>query len=417
MTAQIGILNKKAIVLATDSAVTIRTSKNEEKVFNSVNKLFSLSKVKPIGVMIYGNAELLGTPWETIIKVYRKQLTSDFKTLKEYANDLIHWLENNSKALFSKKIQEHYFYSSIQSFYYGQIVTPIEGIAESTIKEKKKLEEKEIAQLLKQHIEDILKNLKSRDFINNFDEKFTSDLIKSKKKKIQEIIDNIFDKRFLTKGLEEKLLQISGYIFTKDVFQDSYSGLVVAGFGDDDIFPSLYEFDIEGVFCNRLKYKVLNETEIKADGHTASIMPFAQDDVIKNFISGIHPFMLKFLEDLFPLYSQKIIEEINGNNELKKKLDKINKHLFQVCINETKKYSDPIIDMVSLMPITEMCHFAESLVNLTSLRKKITMQTETVGGQTEVVSITKGEGLIWIKRKHYFEPHLNPGFSQNYLEI
>ncbi len=82
-----------------------------------------------------------------------------------------------------------------------------------------------------------------------------------------------------------------------------------------------------------------------------------------------------------------------------------------------KQFSEPIIDMVALMPITEMCEFAESLINLTSLRKKVTMQDETVGGETEVISITKGEGLIWIKRKHYFDPKLNQSFINNYLNI
>lgn len=414
MTAQIGILNKKAIVLATDSAVTIRTSENEEKVYNSVNKLFSLSKVKPIGIMIYGNAELLETPWETIIKIYRKQLDKDFKTLEGYSNDFISWLEGNSKKLFSKKIQDHYFYTSILSFLHNFILQPIE----EKIKEVDgKITKGEIDNLLKSTVDEVFKNLKKSEFINNFDEEFTSKLIKSKNKEITGIVKKIFEKNNLPKPYNDKLLKIAGYVFTKDIFKNNYSGIVIAGFGDDDIFPSLFEFDIEGSFENKLKYKLLKKTEIKSDENTASIIPFAQDDVIRNFMDGIHPYMLKFLDDLFPLYSKKIIEEVKGDKRLENKLEKINKTLFKVCLDKTKNFSSPIINMVSMMPITEMCHFAESLVNLTSLRKKITMQTETVGGQTEVVSITKGEGLVWIKRKHYFNPKLNPGFVKNYLNI
>ncbi len=72
MTAEIAILNKSAVALAADSAVTITTSQGQ-KIYNT-NKLFMLSKYHPVGIMIYSNAELMRVPWETIIKVYRTHL-------------------------------------------------------------------------------------------------------------------------------------------------------------------------------------------------------------------------------------------------------------------------------------------------------------------------------------------------------
>jgi len=58
MTAEIAIMNKEAIAIAADSAVTLR----EGKIFTSANKIFSLSKYRPVGVMIYGNATFMGIP-------------------------------------------------------------------------------------------------------------------------------------------------------------------------------------------------------------------------------------------------------------------------------------------------------------------------------------------------------------------
>ena len=77
MTTEIAIMNKSAVALAADSAVTIAltgTQGREHKIFNSANKLFALSKYCPVGIMVYGNASLMGIPWETIIKVYRRNL-------------------------------------------------------------------------------------------------------------------------------------------------------------------------------------------------------------------------------------------------------------------------------------------------------------------------------------------------------
>ena len=53
-------VNKTAVALAADSAVTITNPKGQ-KIYNSMNKLFTLSKYHPVGVMIYGNGHLMGS--------------------------------------------------------------------------------------------------------------------------------------------------------------------------------------------------------------------------------------------------------------------------------------------------------------------------------------------------------------------
>ena len=63
MTAEIVIMNREAVALASDSAVT-SISGSGSKIFTSANKLFSLSRYNPVGVMIHGNATLMGVPWE-----------------------------------------------------------------------------------------------------------------------------------------------------------------------------------------------------------------------------------------------------------------------------------------------------------------------------------------------------------------
>jgi len=87
MTAEVAILNKLAIALAADCAVTVQTIKGQAKVYNSANKLFALSRTQPVGIMIYGNAEFMGVTWETIIKECRRCLGEEaFPTIGEYAD-------------------------------------------------------------------------------------------------------------------------------------------------------------------------------------------------------------------------------------------------------------------------------------------------------------------------------------------
>ena len=59
MTAEVAVMNKQAIALAADSAVTFPQEMGR-KIFPSASKIFTLSKYEPVGVMIYGNASLMG---------------------------------------------------------------------------------------------------------------------------------------------------------------------------------------------------------------------------------------------------------------------------------------------------------------------------------------------------------------------
>ena len=59
MTAEVAVMNSQAIALAADSAATFRDEMGQ-KIFTSASKIFTLSKYQPVGVMIYGNASLMG---------------------------------------------------------------------------------------------------------------------------------------------------------------------------------------------------------------------------------------------------------------------------------------------------------------------------------------------------------------------
>ena len=51
------------------------------------------------------------------------------------------------------------------------------------------------------------------------------------------------------------------------------------------------------------------------------------------------------------------------------------------------------------MPPDEMAWLAESLVHLTSVKMRMSLGPEGVGGPVDVAVITKREGFKWIKRK------------------
>ena len=64
-------MNRRALVLAADSAGTVTTwvnGRRERRYFKGENKIFQLSESRPIGLMTFGDADFVGVPWELIVK-------------------------------------------------------------------------------------------------------------------------------------------------------------------------------------------------------------------------------------------------------------------------------------------------------------------------------------------------------------
>lgn len=89
--------------------------------------------------------------------------------------------------------------------------------------------------------------------------------------------------------------------------------------------------------------------------------------------------------------------------------DKLSQH-------KRTNFVDPVLDAVAALPKDELAAMAESLVSLTILKRRVSMTAETVGGAIDVALISKGDGLIWIRRKHYFDKNLNAQFLANYYK-
>jgi len=134
----------------------------------------------------------------------------------------------------------------------------------------------------------------------------------------------------------------------------------------------------------------------------------------------------KFNELVTSTFLSRIIEESGGKLdeaeevELKATFAKIGAEMsnaFEQHLSEWEqtKFVSPVVDIVGDLPKDDLAAIAESLVNLTSFKHKITAEAETVGGPIDVAVISKGDGFIWIKRKHYFQKDLNPVFFTNYF--
>lgn len=428
MTAEIAILNKEAVALAADSAVTVR-SPGGQKIFASANKIFALSKCFPVGAMVYGSAEILGVPWETVIKSYRAELKDrNFATLAEYAEDFIRYL-NTEKSLFPLKVQDNHVYSAIYSYLClirDEIVLCVDKLLET-----RSLEENEISEICSDVVGRHRREWKKADPMNAGTDSLRRSVARRYRPKIRELQKNIFENLPLSAAVSRKLADTVFDLlmsFRKDMRSSGLSGLVVAGFGKKDFFPSLRSYDVEGKILHRLKYREVRSVDI-GFGMTASVAPFAQSEMVATFMEGVDPNYQRAIEhdlqEILRDHLNLVLDETPGVSEKSRKIaqsriEKLNKILVTkyrhgLGLHRNKHYVAPIIDVVSVLPKDELASMAESFVRLTSFKRRVSMQDETVAEPIDVAVISKGDGMIWVKRKHYFDVALNQHFLRNYF--
>jgi hypothetical protein len=196
----------------------------------------------------------------------------------------------------------------------------------------------------------------------------------------------------------------------------SETGIVVAGYGDKDYLPRLVEYRCYGSFLGKVLFEEKARHEITLD-KASEIVGFASTAMVETFTTGISPDAYYHIVTAFRGAVESFAEGLQGDlgvSELPNLAERIESHRDQfvkswyfACL---KAHYEPLGRVVGMLPLDEMAELAETLINLESLKEKVTQPTQSVGGPIDVAVITKIDGFIWVKRKHYFRPELNPRF-------
>lgn len=418
MTAEVVVMNKSAIALAADSKVTIGGSRMS-KTYDTVNKLFTLSKIHPVGVMIYGNADFMQYPWETIIKLYRKQRgTNSEKTIAAWANDFKKFVENFGNISDEDKI------NNLKEVTRSWFASALDETDESAISRGISIGSEDYISLLRGVLVDRMTSFVEKD--EWLSKKPASDFTKKYGFVVDEVRKDFFDDF----GNDELSSVADQFISAAILFKypsPLSSGVVIAGFGDDEYFPTVASLECDGYIGSGLK--LYEESTIDVSRNmTGAMRAFAQGEMVQRFMSGIDPMLGTALMTAFgEVLKENCLEVLKKYGSARKNTEKaraevenavhasMNKLLEQVKKYTSRAFSSPIVEMISLLPKDELANLAESLVALTSLKRRVSNDIETVGGAIDVALISKSDGFVWIKRKYYFPEELNPQFNRNYM--
>ena len=222
--------------------------------------------------MIYGSTDFMNFPWETIIKLYRDKLGNrNFKKLDDFSVNFLKFLEN--PTISPVKAQKDYYIKFLTS-YFALMVDNINKKVEQHILINGDITDSTIRDIVNDVIIFHYKDWDTAKVLPTLPNEHGKNVTSKYEKDILKAIKSIFQKLPLSKTNTDRLIKICEYVCIKDRFVFKPTGIVLAGFGIDEMFPALAAFTIESIIVNKLKYRI--DHKIKIDDNTrASIHSFA----------------------------------------------------------------------------------------------------------------------------------------------
>lgn len=412
MTAEIAVMNRSALALAADSASTTFQD-GVAKIFDTADKLFELDGRNPVGVMVNNASTLMGVPWETVLKLFRRVQNSPQPTLSAYSGVLLNFLR--SPDLFTNKHIEHQFKSSLRDAFV---------VVRQEVRDRLTKLNSDFPTKGEEVINAILHDVNQTQLGDGLSDATVDEMIQENLADLAACTSAFFQFPGLSVAVQDRIHRVVCRYLVSTLPQGS--GLVIAGYGEDELFPSFISHTVRGVLRDR-QIQITSEQVQQVGLENGSIIrPFAQDDMVHGFLRGVNPNLRNKLgpwfEGLLTKFSTHLVGVVPGldpqqKNDLQNQANATIASLsveFQKELEECswREHINPVINAVAILPKDQLAVMAETLVALTSFKRRMSSNLETVGGAIDVAVISKGDGFVWIKRKHYFDMQLNPRYAE-----
>lgn len=422
MTAEIAVMNKLAVALATDSAVTISEAGSQEKIFDSADKLFELSDHDPIGIMIYNTMDFMGIPLAVLVKDYRRQCASHVSVRAAAGAFLLHLQEQGRSA---PELMRRQALEMAVEYLVRQLREAVDNWIMDRIRNGDFPEN--VGAAIEAHALEVVRTHRARLDEMNDAPILDGDLPGERlDPEARAVLDQLTLRHFEDASLElrEELRGFLQAFVQKEVLSPTRTGIVIAGFGSEEKFPSLIWYETDGVLGGHLKFREATFVDIDRSGQRAAVLPFAQQDMVERFLFGldaqIEQDVLAFCGMAIPEIANSLLDEANVAGDDRVKLDAQARtaektfldQLTTSAFNKIRQSARTEIEgMIEFMPKPEMAKMAEALIDLTSIKRRVSRGMETVGGPVDVAVISRAEGFVWVKRKHYFPTELNARYA------
>jgi hypothetical protein len=241
MTAEIAVMNRRAVAFAADSAMTIsRTGKT----YNSADKIFEVSTNDPIGLMVYNALDYMEMPLDVIIKDFRiSKYCRKFSHIFNFQSSFFDYLQREFSILGEDEDAHvaaltYVLFEEVQNAFFEEFVR-----TEGTRRRRGNRNRANPHDIFVNTVDRFLNRFRSfaisecywdcelEDFLNRYDSAFVSAL-------------NCFGNLPLDDSDKTLLKQLAALSLQRSYFSPFHTGFVFAGFGEGQMFPALQSFQL-----------------------------------------------------------------------------------------------------------------------------------------------------------------------------
>ncbi|MDR3528203.1 MAG: hypothetical protein P4L57_13090 [Rhizomicrobium sp.] len=410
MTSEIAVMNQRAVALAADSAVTLIDG-GKIIVRNDQKKLFNLGEGVPVGVMFFGMAEIMGHPWDVLLEHYRKSAGAGaLPHLSDHAESFLTALDGLESFFPPARQKDEYrrLFASVLRFVFRLAhylyELGVQGPDEELLCQAISL----VHERYHSHSDG-----RPRRDLPCFPPGFASRVKRDYGDTADEIIAYSFSAFSLTQPARDQLKEIAVLCVVKDLFLEDVTGLVFAGFGADDHYPTVRTYHVSAVIGGFVKRALADEISIDAHNHSA-IGVYAESEATYAFLRGIE---LGLEAEIYGRTEALASDLVDGVVDSCTGVDPVQREAIRRQFQsetvpqamaqwhediggfQQEAYINPMLAVLEIANRQELAETAQDLVALNILKKRLTAQNQTVGGAIDVAIISRDSGFTWWKRQ------------------
>jgi hypothetical protein len=410
MTSEIAVMNQRAIALAADSAVTLIDG-GKIIVRNDQKKLFNLVDGVPVGVMYFGMADIMGHPWDVLLEHYRKTAPAGaLPHLGDHAESFLTMLDGLERFFPPDRHKDEYrrLFVSVLRFVFRLAhylyETGTQGPDEELLRQA--------ISLVYERYHNHADGTKRRD-LPCFPDGFADRVARDYGAVADDIIAYSFSAFPLDKSARDQLKEIAVLCVVKDLFLEDVTWLVFAGYGAEDNYPTVLTYHVSAVVGGIVKRSPVDDVRI--DGHTHSAVAiYAESAATYAFLRGIELELEAEICDRTQAMAydlvNRVVDSCTGVDPVQREAirrqfqsERIPQALSQwydgIGAFQQEAYVKPMLAVIEIATRQELAETAQDLVALNILKKRLTAQSQTVGGAIDVAIISRDSGFSWWKRQ------------------
>jgi len=410
MTSEIAVMNQRAVALAADSAVTMGRG-TKTIVRNEQRKLFQLADGLPVGVMVFGVADLMGHPWDVLLEHFRKHANPrPLPHVRDYPAKFIAALDRLESFFPRARMDDEY--KRLLASVFRFIANLARYLHQAGVCASHDEAMKQAIAMAWQRYQTREDGSPCRD-LPCFPAGFAEAVRRDHARATDEMIAYGFSNVSLDEAARQQLRDIAVFCVVKDLFLEDVTGLVTAGYGADETYPVVVTTNVSAVVSGVVKRGEVDVTAIDTEMRSG-ISLYADCEASYAFLRGMELDLEARIYGTLRSLGANLVEQAVASftrvdpaerESVRRMLlsqllpDAIRRFHGTIAEYQQQAYVDPILRVLEIATKQDLAEMARELVALNIFRKKARAGTQTVGGAVDVALISREAGFAWVQRQ------------------